>query len=267
MIEPSSGNSSKIKPVGIIYIPRSKKDSGIFHRSLRQVGEDVNLIQTSILECANVGCSSIWICCDEEFQPMIREIAGNFVKDPISVLKSNFTKFPRDNQVEIPIYYYMVHPRDRTKRAGPVWDVLNTCLTVYHFSKKISRWVVPEKYYITGCFGVHDPESMMKYRKTILGDDNVMFTHKDLSFLDDEHLPFTLDSGSIKNILYNLKNKSVFSSLTQILFSDIIDIIGDDVEKIEINEYYPCYEWVDYTRMISSFKLSKNYDVQYLFSK
>jgi len=75
-----------------------------------------------------------------------------------------------------------------------------------------------------------------------------------------------VDSKIIKNILYNLKNKTVFSRLTNVKFSDTIDLLDERFENFSISSYYSCSNWKDYKELIGKYKPSKKYDINYLFS-
>lgn len=252
----SSGILNKLKPVGIVDAC-STYDSlnPPLHHCMTRIAPDMTLIQSAIKQCTSVGCGSIWICCDESFQPLIKKTVGDFTKDPKNVAKSMFTKYPKDNQVDVPIYYYLIHPKDRLKRNGPVWNPINTMLMIYHFSKSISRWTIPDKYFITRPSSFVSSGCLLQNRELFSSKYNVMMTYSGHSFLTDDDLPFTLDSEQIVNIIYNLKNNSAFKSLTDIKFSDIIEYLNvDEYKKIELEKYFPCRTWEEYKNLIKNYE-------------
>tara|TARA_B100001094_G_C17932383_1_gene671392 strand:+ start:130 stop:810 length:681 start_codon:yes stop_codon:yes gene_type:complete len=213
------------------------------------------LLGLAVRQCTAAGCSAIWICCDEQFQPIIKQTIGDFTKDPKNVAKSMFTRYPKDNQVEIPIYYYLIHPKDRTRRSGPVWNPINTMLMIYHFSKSISRWTIPEKYFIVRPSSVISTTCLLDNRDIIASKQNVMATYSGSNFLTDEDLPFTLNSEQVVEIIFNLKNNSAFKSLTNVKYSDIMEYIDiDKYKKIELEQYFPCRTWDEYKNLITNYK-------------
>ncbi len=247
----------KNKPVGIVATNTYQIDYSMpWHPSMQRVAEDLTAIEKSVMECALAGCSSIWICCDETMQPLVKERLGDYVRDPVILEKSNFTRFPEDNRVNIPIYFYLTHPKDRDKRPGPLWDIINAALAIYHFSFKFSRWLSPDKYYISFCYGLYDFSKIRKFRKSFTDSVSQVLEFNGKTMFDGLLLGGCLTGDDIKKIIVYLKSKK-FDKNTILTFEDL-QLTGQEI-KIPIDEYYSCISWQNYIEYIQN----KNFEFSY----
>jgi len=255
----------KSKPVGVVITSVYNLENNFpWHPSLQRISENLTSIEGSVLECAFAGCSSIWICCDELMQPLVRERLGDFVRDPVNLNKSNYTKFPRDNRVMIPLYYYCVHPKDKLRRSGVAWDFMNTVLAVYHFSNKLSRWLVPKKYYISFCYGLYDIETIKYHRLNLLEDDNYLITYREGDIFDNLYLGACLKSDYIKQTIISLKKDNKYFKTPGLQFKNIPR--PREYKKIEVNDYFSCNSWENYVEYIKNERLELNYSRDVFFN-
>ena len=50
----------------------------MLHPSMVMIGEKYLALERSIAECAFAGCESIWICVDDDVQPIIKKHVGEY---------------------------------------------------------------------------------------------------------------------------------------------------------------------------------------------
>ncbi len=234
------------------------------HPALQRVTKSLTAIESSVLECAIAGCSSVWVCCDETMQPLIKNRLGDYVRDPVNLNKSNYTNFPEDNRIMVPIYYYQVHPKDKAKRIGLAWDFINTVLAIYHFSNKLSRWLVPEKYYISFCYGLYGLETIRSSRQLFLGSDNYILTNSGEDLFDGLYLGACLKSDYIRETVISLKKGNLYFNSPGMRFTDLPR--PPDHKKIEVSEYFSCNSWDSYVEYIKNKSFLNDYSRDIFFN-
>ncbi|MBL96796.1 MAG: hypothetical protein CMF52_03185 [Legionellales bacterium] len=164
-----------------------------FPSLLLPVADGFNLIQRSVHECAMAGCDTIWIVANQDLSPLVREVVGDWVYDPVYYKRDFATKFYSDLRKEVPIYYVGIKPKDFDRRDSYGWSVLEGVHAAYMTSYKISKWIVPDKYFVSFPFGITEPEQIRKLRKQISDKDkNFFYSFNNLTVKDNLPLPFTL---------------------------------------------------------------------------
>ena len=133
------------------------------------VAENYTAIELSIMECAEAGCETIWIVCNTDIQPLIRHRIGSAVEDP-SWYGRILAAYPNTYNRAIPIYYVPIHPKDRDKIDCYSWSILHGANTAYQISFQMSKWVIPDKYYVSFPFGVYSPQAPRPHRRWIAGE-------------------------------------------------------------------------------------------------
>tara|TARA_Y100000592_G_scaffold101037_1_gene184814 strand:+ start:41012 stop:41629 length:618 start_codon:yes stop_codon:yes gene_type:complete len=196
-------------------------------------------------------------------QPLVRRRLGDYVKDPVILRKSNFTKYPEDNRVNIPIYFYSPHPKDRFRRPGPVWNLLNCCLAIYYFSFSFSRWLSPDKYYVSFCYGLYNIGELSQYRKDFTQDNNLIITHGDKSMFTGHYLGACLTGDFIKDTIVNLKRQTIEAE-EELQFVNLPE--PSAYRNIEISEYFSCDSWENYVEYIKNRKFSFTQDRKVFFN-
>jgi hypothetical protein len=268
MIQNGSENYSKSKPVGIVITSGFDKEQDMpWHPALSQIDTNITAIEKSIFECALAGCSSIWVCCDETLQPLVKNRVGDYTRDPVQVSKASFTNYPSENHVDIPIYFYLVNPKDRKKRSGACWDVFSTALTIFFISKKVSRWTIPHKYYVSFCNGLYDNSALQKYRDLLRKDTDVCFACEGNTFMDGLRTGFTISGDAIRDIIVNLKQNRKYHNSSELAFADLEGLI--DIKKyknIEIDQYFTCNNWNSRVEYIKNRQFNYKFDRDYFFN-
>ena len=185
---------------GIIPIANYDTDLNVsFPQLLMPVTDGFNLIQKSVHECALAGCNTIWIVANDDMAPIIRKTIGDWVYDPVYYKRDMESKFYSQLRKEVPIYYVGIKPKDQNKRDSYGWSILEGIHAAYMTSLKISKWLTPEKYYISFPFGVFDIYFIRKHRKLIRDKTkNLFFKYNGQSVADNKYLPFTMTGEDFK---------------------------------------------------------------------
>jgi hypothetical protein len=163
---------------GIIPIANYTTDIDIaFPHMLIPLSNGFNLIQSAVFECAMAGCDTIWIVANDDMSPAIRRTIGDWTYDPVYYKRDLSSKFYSELRKEVPIYYIGIKPKDLDRRDSYGWSVIEGIHSAYMTSLRISKWLTPEKYFITFPFGVCDPFQVRQFRKQIR-DKNKNFLYQ-----------------------------------------------------------------------------------------
>jgi hypothetical protein len=167
--------------------------------ALLPVGPDYTMIEAAVIEAAHAGCNTIWIVCNDDIAPVIRHRVGDYVQDPIHFY-NKYEYRMNDRRIKIPIFWVPVHPKDRDKRDCLSWSVIHGAVTALKISDKISKWLIPDKYYVSFPYGIFDPRPLGKLRKKIKSKVNFYVTHQNQTVKDNNHSSFTF--GREEFIIY-----------------------------------------------------------------
>ena len=131
---------------------------------LQYLAPEIPAVLKSVYECALVGCSTIWVVCNDHCLPTVREVLGDYVLDPQIYDSWNFKKIPHLSKEYIPIFYTPVPQKDRFRRDSLGWSVLQGSLTSFLVSNKISKWTRPTGYFVSFPYGLYDPFCLKAHR-------------------------------------------------------------------------------------------------------
>ena len=175
-MEAGENNQNSFHLAGVVPIAGQPLDFNFpWNDCLMPIGKDYLAVERSILECAYAGCETIWVVCNEDTQPLIKSRVGDYILDPVFAT-SKYKRHPKDFQKQIPIFYVSIHPKDRFKRDSIAWSVLYGANSAYFVSKRVSRWVVPDQYYVSFPWGVYPPDILRPHRKIISSNKKVFLT-------------------------------------------------------------------------------------------
>jgi hypothetical protein len=181
---------------GVIPVAGQKLDFQFpWHDSMMPVANNLLAVEHAILQAASAGCESIWVVCHREQMPLLRHRIGDWIYDPSSIQQS---QFGQHRLREISIFYVPIHPKDRDRRDCLAWSVIYGSLRAFHLSKMISRWIVPDKYFVVFPYGLNDLQSIFKSRSLISSPKNFYMTYNGKTIRDGEYLPFTFDKEDFK---------------------------------------------------------------------
>jgi len=243
---------------GVIPVSGLPSDLGMpWDPSLTQVGNKYTAIERSVLDCSQAGCNTIWIVCNDDVQPLIKDRLGDWVYDTRSVEGANKTKRPADIKKRIPIFYTPIHPSDRDRRDSLGWSILHGALTAFLMSSKMSKWLTPDRYFVSFPCGVIPQYSISGNRSMIRSNRPTVVTIRGRSIADGLYLPFTFDAEEYKLYLTEVKQKCTGGnrdlsaserwSSRGFSLKDIFGPISElETNKIEIEKYYPIDNWDNY---------------------
>jgi hypothetical protein len=261
---------------GIIPIANYETDLNVsFPELLLPVGDGFNLIQKSVYECAAAGCNTIWIVANDDLAPIIRKTVGDWVYDPVYYKRDLESKFYSQLRKEVPIYYVGIKPKDQKKRDSYGWSILEGIHASYMTSYKISKWLPPEKYFISFPFGVYDIYFIRQHRKLIRDKQtNLFFKYNGESVINNQYLPFTMKGEDFKLCRRAINQKTTREYLPPLpgqqypsqklplhqrwsaqhfTLSEIYEPLSTTPhESVELDWYYDVSKWAAYVEYISS---------------
>ena len=127
-----------------------------WHDCLQPIGPNYLAVERAILECAYAGCDTIWVICNDDISPVIRHRVGEMVQDPVWL--RNMDTHPSMSRKPIPIFYVPIHPKHRDKIDCFGWSVIYGALSIFKIAVKMSKWLVPGRYYVSFPYSVYDPK-------------------------------------------------------------------------------------------------------------
>ena len=184
---------SRVHLAGIIPVSGLTTDFNIdTPEVLLPVDAGFTAIQKSVYECALAGCNTIWIVANQDLAPIVRHRVGEWTYDPVYFNRWQYGE-GSENRREIPIYYAPIHPKDIGRRDSYGWSVLNGIYTSWRVANHISKWVVPDKYFISFPMAAYDINIIRKNRKLINEpNSNFFLSHKKKTISNNIPLPFTM---------------------------------------------------------------------------
>lgn len=230
---------------------------------LQPIRQGMLSVDRSVYECAYAGCDSIWVVCNDDVSPLIKERLGDYVMSPRYFEEKDFVKRKDYHQKWIPIYYVPISQKDRDRRDSLGWSILHGALSSFLISNKMSKWVVPTKYYVSFPFGLYSTSTIRDHRADIRGPESFFFSYDGQTVRDNKYLGFTFFPEDWAKFKWNIKNnctggdKSIpiserWSSKNFDLKAifDLPEIRID--KKVEVGEYYSLESWEDLQRYYSS---------------
>jgi hypothetical protein len=149
-------------------------------------------IQKSVYECALAGCQTIWVVANSDLAPIVRKRIGEWVYDPVYYNRLRYGG-NSDTRKEIPIYYVPISPKDRDRRDSYGWSILNGIYASWRTANHISKWIVPEKYFISFPMSAHNIHEIRNHRKEIADPSNNFFMeYEGETVLNNQPLSFTM---------------------------------------------------------------------------
>ena len=236
------------------------------------ISRDYTLLESAVVECAYAGCDTIWIICNDDTAPLLRYRIGDMIEDP-SYYFYNTSK-NRDHRKRIPIFWVPQHPKDRDKRDCLSWSVVYGSLMAFQVSSNISKWVIPDKYYVSFPFGVTDPMEVMSIRRKYKTKKNYYMVSREKTVQDNIHSSFTFGkdeflvyrrnvrkgTGRVKNFTID-EGKFVREDLPieerwSARFFELKDVFSgvptDNANKLDVKEFYDVSTWEGYLKLMSS---------------
>tara|TARA_R110002020_G_scaffold6878_12_gene29208 strand:- start:13041 stop:13943 length:903 start_codon:yes stop_codon:yes gene_type:complete len=267
-----SYNSSHL--AGIIPIAGSKSEFGFeWPGCFVPVAPNFNAIEMAVLECAYLGCESIWIVCNDDVSPLIKHRLGDYVRNVNSLERGSFASFPSEKYLNIPMYYVPIHPKHRDKIDCYAWSILHGANVAYWMCRRLSRWLMPDKYYVSFPFGAYNPFEAQSMRLEIRKREDFYFSFEGGTIRDGLPLGFTFDESGWKQARDIIKSNSRMyyppeqgeEFPSRLLppeerhasrnydLADVFGGLGSKKEKIkELEWFYDLTTWEGYCTLLSS---------------
>ena len=175
---------------------------------LMPLAPNYTAIEHAVMECAWAGCETVWIVCNDDTSPLIRYRLGEYVYDPVYVGRHRFEPRAADKKKPIPIFYVPTHPNDRNRRDCLGWNILHGAETAYTISCGISKWVAPDRYYVSFPHGIYLPELLRKHRKALSDNRNVLLSYDGQSVKTGAHLGFTFGEEDFMQIKKSFRERA-----------------------------------------------------------
>lgn len=263
---------------GIIPLANFSSDFGtIFHSSMLPVDSGFTMIQKSVHECALAGCATIWIVANDDLAPIIRKHIGEWVYDPTRYsLKHIIPKNRPLARRVIPIYYVPILPKDRNRRDSYGWSALFGMHSAWWISYRISKWIIPKKYFVSFPHAAYDPYIIRGHRDEIRDHRaNTFFGHDGKDIKDDKPMPFAITAEqfiiSRRNVnkkttktRYSLKEGETFEDLRSMPMSErwsarwfsLSDVFSeleeDGAHRVELDWFHDLRSWDGYRGFLGS---------------
>ena len=167
---------------GIVPISGQSLDFELdFPDCMMPISKNYTLVEHAVYECAMAGCETIWLICNDDIAPIIRYRIGDYIQDPVYINRKSM--FPSTHRVRIPIFYVPIHPKDRDKRDCLSWSVIHGALTSLKVTSQLSKWIIPDKYYVSFPYGIFPVEEIRDKRKAISSKNNFYIKYKNEKFI------------------------------------------------------------------------------------
>tara|TARA_B100000287_G_scaffold404371_1_gene426996 strand:- start:270 stop:1148 length:879 start_codon:yes stop_codon:yes gene_type:complete len=261
---------------GIIPVANLKSDFQLATPEiLLPVNRDFSAIQKSVFECAMAGCNTIWIVANDDLAPVVRTSVGEWVYDPVYYRRP--TRHSSEERREIPIYYVPIHPKDRERRDSYGWSILFGIYSAWHTAHKISKWITPEKYYISFPMAMHDIYKIREHREKIKDPKkNFFLTFGGLSVKNNLPLSFTMSGEDFKRCRRTVNSLTTreymapdpgevypsqklpieerWSARHFDLSTVLSEVSEDAAQMVEADWFYDISHWKGYKQLLSSEK-------------
>ena len=231
------------------------------------IANNYTLLEAAIVECAYAGCDTIWIICNDDTSPLLRHRIGDYIEDP-SYYYFN-TSINKDNRKRIPIFWVPIHPKDRDKRDCLSWSVIYGSLCAFKIAAKISKWIIPDKYYVSFPYGLMNPRDLIESRKFISSKDNFYLMYDNKTVQDNIYTSFTFGKKEFVKYRKNVRKgtgrwKGHYGSMEELpiekrwsaRFFELKDVFMDlDLNESNImitNNFHNIQSWEDYHSYMNS---------------
>ena len=185
--------------------------------------------EAAIVEAAHAGCNTIWVICNDDIAPLIRYRVGDYIQDPIHFYNKYEFRM-KDRRMRIPIFWVPIHPKDRDKRDCLSWSVIHGAVSALKISSKISKWLIPDKYYVSFPYGLFDPRPIGKLRGLIKNKNNFYIKFNDKTVKDNYYTSFTFGKEEFITYRKNIRKG------TGMYTTEIVDERGLPRSKLPIEK-------------------------------
>jgi len=255
---------------GIIPTTGQKLDYGFpWPDCFQPIDKNLLAIEKSVIECAAVGCTSIWIIASRDILPLLQHRLGEGVRNLFNYGNNDNNTFIAGRKYNIPIYYVPTRPKDKNTNETVVWNSLYCAKRVRSVGKSLSNWFKPLVYYFSFPYGIFPIESLKNQRERILSLERTTLSYNGRSVKTGDFLPCVLPERDLLWLLKSYRKKSISTlseqsykniPLEQRTFNNILslkDVFGelpnnDKEVAIEVPWYHDISTWDGIRRYYSS---------------
>lgn len=179
---------------GIIPVSNYKSDLNLpYHDCLLPVAKDITAIESAVYNCLQAGCRTIWIVCEDDTKPIIRDIIGDYVTRESTALA-------------VPVFYTPCNPKHWKKKDSYAYSVIQGAKTAVSVSRAYSDWTSPNKFFISFPMCVVDQVKLLEFRKkkyfSIPFKNTIIESSDGDTFLKNKLFPFCVTTESINQCNY-----------------------------------------------------------------
>ena len=253
---------------GVIPVAGSRLDLKFpFPDVMLPIANNYTLLDAAVVECAYAGCDTIWIVCNDDTAPLLRHRIGDYIEDPSYYFYN--TSRNKDHRKRIPIFWVPQHPKDRDKRDCLSWSVIYGALSAFKVTANISKWITPDKYYVSFPYGIADPKEVMSIRKDYRTSKNYYMVNNNETVQDNVYTSFTFGKEEFIRFRRNVRKgtgkfKGDYKSMEPLpleerwsaRFFEPKDVFNDlDLEEatlLHVQRFFNIVSWRDYLDYMSS---------------
>lgn len=273
-MDSSNHKQTSFHTAGIVPVSGAEDEFGLdWSGTLMPLSPSYTAIEAAVTECAYIGCETVWVVCNDDIAPLLKDRLGDYVRNVEAVERGAFATFPSEAYIDIPIYYVPIHPRDRDKIDCYAWSILHGANVAYWMCRRLSRWLLPDVYYVSFPYGIYDLDAVRTARKQVKPGVPFYFSHKGSTVCDGSLLGFAFGAGEWRRARDVIKSNSKTHYAPQEGESlpirklpkeernqsrdyDLKDVFrGADISGAIINElewFYDLTTWDGYCKLISS---------------
>lgn len=220
-VEPYPNRQAGFNLAGIVPIAGYQNEYGtVWPDYLNPIAPGYYPVQKSIMECAFAGCDTIWVICNNDYAPMVKKYIGESVFDPATYERQYTTKggHKKRKYKSIPIMYVSM-PNKYLLNCTIPFSILYGAFMVKRTTNRVSKWIRPNRYFVSFMNQQYDIGSLYDIRKHIKNYNPFFVSHNTKTIIDDVSSAFTFDHADLYDILKwskvknNTSAKDVFSKI------------------------------------------------------
>ena len=231
------------------------------------IATDYTLLDSAIVECAYAGCDTVWVVCNDDTAPLLRHRIGDYIEDP-AYYYYNTTK-NTEHRKRIPIFWVPQHPKDRDKRDCLSWSVIYGALNAFKVSANLSKWLIPDKYYVSFPYGVCNYREVMDARRWYRSEKNYYMMKDNKTVQDNLYTSFTFGKEDFIKFRKNVRKgtgryKGNYKTMEQLPIEErwsarffepkdvFNDLDLDNANLLIVKDYYSLSSWDEYRAYMNS---------------
>jgi hypothetical protein len=239
------------------------------------INEQMTAIQRSVQEVAIMGVDSIWVVVKGEIGPLLKEMVGEVIVDPMSLTRlADFKRHGYRMKSEanlvgslkmIPIYFIPLHWTERgsdSNKEFVLWSIIYGAYVARNMSRKITSWSKITRFYVSSPFSTYSVSDLLqskkeenweRVRKKMRHPKRLFYLrHGEDSFLTGKLLGFTFGESQYTD-LYRIIHQSPTLDDAAAAIRDSYD----DALSWKVGSFHDIDSWDGYLNYMSFLKENK----------